>query len=69
VTGSLTEGLLVRPGDFIFGDSDGVLVIPSEIAEEVLIRAETVSKTEDLIRQEIGAGEHPLAVWQKYGRF
>jgi regulator of RNase E activity RraA len=46
-----------------------VLVIPSEIAEEVLIRAETVSKTEDLIRQEIGAGEHPLAVWQKYGRF
>ena len=69
MTGSLTEGLLVRPGDFIFGDSDGVLVIPAEIAEEVLIKSETVSKTEDLIRGEIGAGVHPLEVWQKYGRF
>ena len=69
MTGSLTEGLLVRPGDFIFGDSDGVLVIPAEIAEEVLIKSETVSKTEDLIRDEIGAGVHPLEVWQKYGRF
>ena len=69
MTGSLTEGLLVRPGDFIFGDSDGVLVIPAEIAEEVLARSETVSKTEDLIRDEIGAGVQPLEVWQKYGRF
>ena len=39
------------------------------IAEEVLTRSETVSKTEDLIREEIGAGVHPLEVWQKYGRF
>jgi regulator of RNase E activity RraA len=69
MTGSLTEGLLVRPGDFIFGDSDGVLVIPAEIVEEVLVKSETVSKTEDLIREEIGAGVHPLEVWQKYGRF
>jgi regulator of RNase E activity RraA len=69
MTGSLTEGLLVRPGDFIFGDSDGVLVIPAEIAQEVLEKSETVAKTENLIREEIGAGVHPLEVWQKYGRF
>jgi len=69
MTGSLTEGLLVRPGDFIFGDSDGVLVIPVEIAEEVLDKSETVAETENSIREEIGAGVHPLEVWQKYGRF
>ena len=69
MTGALTEGLLVRPGDFIFGDSDGVLVIPAEIAEEVLDKSESVAKTENLIREEIGAGVHPLEVWQKYGRF
>jgi regulator of RNase E activity RraA len=69
MSGSLTEGLLVRPGDFVFGDSDGVLVIPFEVAEEVLTNAEAVAKTENLIREEIGAGVHPLEVWQKYGRF
>jgi regulator of RNase E activity RraA len=69
MTGSLTEGLLVRPEDFVFGDSDGVLVIPTEIVEEVLTKAETVATTEDLIREEIGAGVHPLEVWQRYGRF
>lgn len=69
ISGSLTEGVLVRPGDFVFGDCDGVLVIPSEIAEEVLSKAEEVAQTENLIRDEIRAGVHPLQVWQKYGRF
>ncbi len=69
MTGSLTEGLLVRPGDFIFGDADGVLVIPKELALDVLVKAEEVAQKEDLVRQEIAAGEHPVKVWQKYGRF
>ena len=45
------------------------LVIPAEIAVEVLDKSETVAETENLIREEIGAGVHPLEVWQKYGRF
>lgn len=69
MTGSLTEGLLVRPGDFVFGDADGVLVIPAEIAAEVLAKAEDVAQKEDLVRRDIAAGEHPAKVWQKYGRF
>ena len=69
MAGSLTAGVLVRPGDFVFGDADGVLVIPIEIAEEVLLRAEDVASKEDLIRDEIRAGVHPFEVWQKYGRF
>lgn len=69
MTGSLTDGVLVRPGDFVFGDADGVLVIPAEIAEEVLEKAEAVAETENLIRDEVRAGVHPLQVWQKYGRF
>jgi regulator of RNase E activity RraA len=69
MSGSLTEGLLVRPADFIFGDADGVLVIPREIALEVLVKAEEVAEKENMVREEIRAGEHPLKVWQKYGRF
>ncbi len=30
------HGVLVRPGDYIFGNEDGILVIPEENAEEVL---------------------------------
>ena len=39
----------VRPGDIIFGDIDGVLCIPREIAYEVLLRAEgdTISEIID----------------------
>ncbi len=69
VRGALVEGLKVENGDFVFGDADGVLVIPREVAPEVLAKAEEVAQTEDLIRAEIKAGEHPATVWLKYGRF
>ena len=35
----------VRPGDIIFGDIDGVLCIPREIACDVLLRAEGIEPT------------------------
>ena len=53
--------ILIRPGDFIVGDSDGVLVIPQEIAEEILVeaerRAEEENETRELLRQGISADE------------
>ena len=36
----------VGPGDIIFGDIDGVLCIPREIAYEVLLRAEGIERNE-----------------------
>ena len=55
------NGVLVRPGDFIVGDSDGVLVVPQEIAEEVLIeterRAQSESETRKLLREGVSADE------------
>jgi len=50
------NGILIQPGDFIVGDSDGVLVIPQEIAEEVLIEAETRAKNESDTRQLLKKG-------------
>ncbi|MEJ2710597.1 MAG: RraA family protein [Anaerolineales bacterium] len=48
--------ILIRPGDFIVGDSDGVLVIPQEIAEEILIEAERRADNESETRKLLKAG-------------
>ena len=63
------EGVRVRPGDFIVGDRDGVLVIREEIAEEVLLESEEVVATENLVRKSILDGVHPVEAYETYGRF
>lgn len=50
LSGSLTSVVWVNPGDFIFGDSDGVIVIPKELAMEVLLEAEDTVKRENKAR-------------------
>ena len=40
----------VKPGDFIFGDIDGIVVIPRNIAVEVLERAERIKANEKEMR-------------------
>lgn len=59
----------VREGDFIVGDKDGVLMIPEEITGEVLIKAEEVVSTENLIRKAIFQGIHPVEAYKRHGRF
>lgn len=59
--------MLVRPGDLIFGDLDGVLVIPCEIEEELVVRSLEKARTEKTVRQEIEAGASTQSVFRKYG--
>ena len=63
------EEVEVNPGDYILGDRDGVVVIPAGIAEEVIAKAEDVVKTENLVRDEILDGVHPLEAYRRHGRF
>jgi 4-hydroxy-4-methyl-2-oxoglutarate aldolase len=63
------EGTAVHPGDFIVGDRDGVIVIPADITDEVLLKAEEVVDTENLVRKAILEGEHPLDAFHRFGRF
>ena len=55
--------ILIRPWDFFLGDADGVLHIPQEVAEEVLIRTEARSRGEDETRALLAAGLHPAAAF------
>lgn len=50
------SGIYVKPGDLLVGDDSGVLVIPVEKAEEILIAARKVSDNETGIEKEIEKG-------------
>ncbi len=58
----------INPGDMIVGDSDGVLVIPKEIAEEVLLEAERISELETLTRGMLKQGVSAVEASEKTGR-
>ena len=60
---------LIRPGDIIFGDIDGVLIIPREIAMEVLERAEQIRDNEVEIKEMVQSGTAPMEVVEKGGYF
>lgn len=46
-------GVLVRPGDAIVGDDDGVVVVPRAVVDEVIKIASEREEVEELIKQEI----------------
>ncbi|MEM1264484.1 MAG: RraA family protein [Pseudomonadota bacterium] len=50
-------GAVVAPGDIVVGDDDGVVIIPSAIAAEVLDQVGAVAEREEIIRTRIHAGE------------
>jgi regulator of RNase E activity RraA len=62
-------GVAIDPGDFVLGDRDGVLIIPRQVAEEVITKAEEVVHTENLVRKAILEGVLPLDAYNQYGRF
>jgi regulator of RNase E activity RraA len=66
VSGELTETLVVNPGDFIFGDIDGVIVIPKQLTTEVLIRCEEVIGIEDAARIDFERGDDPIEVFRRH---
>ena len=46
-------GVLIRPGDLIYGDADGVIVIPGEQIAAVLERALAIHRAEEEQRTEL----------------
>jgi len=60
-------GVRVCPGDLVFGDADGVVVIPREHAEEVVERAKTKVTGENHTRTELLQGNLLRDVYAKYG--
>ena len=66
--GALTAIVVVNPGDFVFGDLDGVVIIPKELTNEVLLRAEALVARENEVRAEFESGADPVDVYRRHGR-
>lgn len=60
-------GVLIHPGDLIFGDVDGVVVIPQARAAAVLARAFEKVKAENTTRDELLAGSLLRDVYERHG--
>jgi len=60
-------GIRVCPGDLIFADVDGVVVVPHQIAVEVIDKAWEKVVKEDVTRRELRAGASLVETYAKYG--
>ncbi len=57
----------VNPGDLVFGDIDGVIVIPASIEAEVIESALEKVRSENRVRRLILQGVPTRQVWDQYG--
>jgi regulator of RNase E activity RraA len=60
-------GVRVQPGDIVFGDVDGVLVIPKAAEEEAIRRALEKVSAENTVRQAIERGMSTQEAFKTYG--
>ncbi|WP_187264414.1 RraA family protein [Pontibacter beigongshangensis] len=61
------NGVRVSPGDVVFGDIDGVLIVPQEVVEEVFSGAIEKARGEKLVQQALEEGMSTVDAFRKFG--
>jgi len=61
--------VIVKPGDVVLGDVDGVLVVPRAVAYNVLVRAEEIKENEKKIFSWVKEGQSARDITDKGGYF
>src|SRR4051812_37133844 len=67
--GQRGEPIPIRPGDIVQGDTDGLVVVPAELAADVVRDAEILESMEAKIRAELQRGEDREVVYARHDRF
>lgn len=57
----------IEPGDLVFGDLDGVLIVPQKYEVEVIERSVEKARAEKTVRKAIEGGMTATAAFEKYG--
>jgi len=68
MTGTLTKSVRVNPGDWIFGDNDGVIVMPIELLDEAVEKVVELTKKEEASRKDFAKGLSIQEVFDRHGR-
>lgn len=66
--GALSAIVQVSPGDFLFGDLDGLIVVPRDLVLEVLEKTEALVQLETEVRAQFKAGADPVEIYKQHGR-
>lgn len=61
------EGVTIESGDLVFGDIDGVVVVPRDLEREVIAQALEKARAEKTVRLEIERGASVRSVFEKHG--
>ncbi len=61
------DGVHVDPGDIVFGDRDGVCVVPRQAEKEVFVKALEKARGEKMVGEAIAAGMSANDAFAKYG--
>jgi regulator of RNase E activity RraA len=59
--------VVIRPGDIVFGDLDGVCVVPQAVEEEVMVQALEKARGEKRVFEAIKGGMKAQQAWDTYG--
>ena len=60
-------GITVRPGDIVFGDLDGVIIVPKEAEEDAFAGAIEKARGEKQVKQALEQGMSTVDAFAKYG--
>jgi len=65
----MIEDVLIRPGDWLHGDRDGMVRIPVALLDEVIEKSTAAMQTENMVRKAIIGGMDPQEAYLKFGKF
>jgi regulator of RNase E activity RraA len=60
-------GVSIRPGDILFGDVDGVLVVPVEVETEVFTKALEKARSEKTVKRDLESGVTAVEAFVRHG--
>jgi regulator of RNase E activity RraA len=60
-------GVVIKPGDILFGDVDGVCCIPRDAEAEVFTKALEKARSEKMVKKALDAGSSAVAAFEKFG--